>query len=221
MHQIWECGGQELASPPQVVNKLNFRLWIGFCSIRQKVALVYCSKIIDVACCKVCCGIDDGPMQDVKDFYANLAILPGDNDVLTSKVKNTNIIMDLEAFGDCLGVPFVGQAFHHGLVPKWDGYKKMDYYFHICYVSQQDILSKKNPASSRLLLFSKNFIIQVNWAYTIMYHMKNQQSLTGGLPYARLITKFLEGCGIDMKRESKKKISARECEEYWYLFGQG
>lgn len=31
----------------------------------------------------------------VKVFYANLVIIYGDNDVLTSKVKNTNIILDL------------------------------------------------------------------------------------------------------------------------------
>lgn len=53
----------------------------------------------------------------VKYFYANLVIIPGDNDVLTSKVKNTDIILDLEAFRNCLGIPFVGQAFHHGLIP--------------------------------------------------------------------------------------------------------
>lgn len=45
-----------------------------------------------------------------------------------------------------------------------------------------------------------------------MYHIKHQQSLTGGLPYARLITKILEGCEIDMKWEPKKKMSSRECE---------
>ncbi|KAI5405507.1 hypothetical protein KIW84_052335 [Lathyrus oleraceus] len=92
----------------------------------------------------------------VKDFYANLVIIFGDNDVLTSKVKNTDIILDLEAFGNYLRIPFVGQAFHHGLVLEWEGYSKMYYFFHICRVSQQAILGKKNPASSRLLLFSKN-----------------------------------------------------------------
>ncbi|KAI5402982.1 hypothetical protein KIW84_050544 [Lathyrus oleraceus] len=92
----------------------------------------------------------------VKEFYANIVILPGDNDVITSKVKNRYIIMDLEAFGICLGIPFVGQAFHHGLVPEWDSFSKMDYFFHTCRVSQQAILGKKNPASSRLLLFANN-----------------------------------------------------------------
>lgn len=45
-----------------------------------------------------------------------------------------------------------------------------------------------------------------------MYHMKHQQFLTGGLPYARLITKILEGSGINLKWEPKKKMYARECE---------
>lgn len=148
----------------------------------------------------------------VKHFYANLVIIPGDNDVLTSKVKNTDIILDLEAFGNCLEISVIGQAFHHGLVPEWEGYSKMDYFFHICHVSQQAIFGKKNPASSRLLLFSKNLTvrdrmlhylisyilmpkhsnhsqigdlelqlmyaiknkIQVNWAYTIVYHMEHE-----------------------------------------------
>lgn len=159
-----------------------------------------------------------------------MVIIPGVSDVLTSKVKNTDTIMDLEAFGNCSEIPYVGQALHHGFVPEWEGYSKTDYFFHICRVSQQAILGNKNPASSRLLLFSKNLTvsdrilhylisyvlmpkhsnhsqicdlelqlmyaiknkIQINWAHTIMYHMKHQQSITGGLPYARLITKLLE-----------------------------
>lgn len=113
----------------------------------------------------------------VKYFYANLAILPGDNDVLTSKVKSIDIIMDLEAFGNCLGVPFVGQTFHHGLVPKWDGYSKMDYFFHICRVSQQDILGKNNPTSSRLLMFAKNLTVsdRMLW-YFITYVLMPKHS---------------------------------------------
>ncbi|KAI5391865.1 hypothetical protein KIW84_076602 [Lathyrus oleraceus] len=86
----------------------------------------------------------------VKDFYANLVIIPSVKDILTSKVKNTKIILDLEAFGNCLGIPYKGQAFHHELVPEWEGYNKMDYFFHICRVSQQAVLGKKNPASSRV-----------------------------------------------------------------------
>lgn len=179
-----------------------------------------------------------------------MVIVPGVKDVLTSRVKNTDIVMDIEAFGNCLGLPYKGQSFLHGFTQEWEGYSKMDYFFHICRVSQQAILGKKNPASSRVLLFSKNLTISdrmlhylisyvlipkhsnhsqigdtefqlmysiknkiaVNWAYTIMHHMKHQQSLTGGLPYTRLIYKILEACGIDLKRESKKKITTRECE---------
>lgn len=49
------------------------------------------------------------------------------------------------------------------------------------------------------LIYAIKNKIQVNWAYTIMYHMRHQNSLIGGLPYARLITKILEGWGIDLK----------------------
>lgn len=65
----------------------------------------------------------------VKDFYANLVIIPSVKDVLTTKVKNTEIFLGLEAFGICLGIPYKGQAFHHGLVPEWEGYSKMDFFF--------------------------------------------------------------------------------------------
>lgn len=82
----------------------------------------------------------------VKYFYANLVIVPGDNDILTSKVKNTDIILDLEAFRNCLWIPFLGQAFHHGLVPEWEGYIKMDYFFHICRVSHQAGISDEEES---------------------------------------------------------------------------
>lgn len=52
----------------------------------------------------------------------------------------------------------------------------------------------------------------VNWAYVIMLHMQHQLGLSGDLPYARLITRILEYCGVDLKREPKKKMSSRECE---------
>lgn len=91
----------------------------------------------------------------VKYFYANLAIIPGVKDVLISKVKNTEIILDLKAFGNYLGILYKGQAFHYELVPEWEGYSKMDYFFHICCVSQQAILGKKNHASSRVLCFQR------------------------------------------------------------------
>ncbi|KAI5415527.1 hypothetical protein KIW84_040813 [Lathyrus oleraceus] len=78
----------------------------------------------------------------VKDFYANLVIVLGDKDVLTSRVKNTDIVMDVEVFGNCLGLSYKGQSFLHGFTQEWEGYRKMDYFFHICRVSQQAILVK-------------------------------------------------------------------------------
>ena len=54
----------------------------------------------------------------VKDFCASLVIILGVKDVLTSRVKNTDIVLDLEAFGNCLGIPYKGQAFHQVLVPE-------------------------------------------------------------------------------------------------------
>ncbi|KAI5388045.1 hypothetical protein KIW84_073944 [Lathyrus oleraceus] len=71
----------------------------------------------------------------VKDFYANLVLVPGDKVVLTSKVKNIDIVMDVEVFGNCLGLPYKGQSIIHGFTPEWEGYSKMDYFFRICHVS--------------------------------------------------------------------------------------
>lgn len=89
----------------------------------------------------------------VKDFYANLVIVPDDKVVLTSRVKNTNIVMDVEVFINCLGLPYKGKYFLHGFTPEWEGYRKMDYFFRICRVSQQAVMSKKSQASSLVLLF--------------------------------------------------------------------
>ncbi|KAI5435727.1 hypothetical protein KIW84_022236 [Lathyrus oleraceus] len=62
----------------------------------------------------------------VKDFYAILVIISSVKDVLTSRVKNIDIVLDLEAFGNYMGISYKGQAFHHGFTPEWEGYSKMD-----------------------------------------------------------------------------------------------
>ncbi|KAI5444680.1 hypothetical protein KIW84_013093 [Lathyrus oleraceus] len=87
------------------------------------------------------------------DFYANSVIVPGDKVVLTSRVKNTNIVRDVEVFVNSLGLPYKGQYFLHGFTPEWEGYSKMDYFFRICRVSQQAFLSKKSHAFLRVFLF--------------------------------------------------------------------
>lgn len=61
-------------------------------------------------------------------------------------------------------------------------------------------------------IYAINQIIKINWAYTIMFHMQHQQSLSGGLPYAILITKILAFYGVDFKREPKKRMNPKECE---------
>lgn len=45
--------------------------------------------------------------------------------------------------------------------------------------------------------------LQVNWAYVIMQHMISQRKLSGGLPYARLITKIMKSFDIDLNVESR------------------
>ncbi|CAI8604907.1 unnamed protein product [Vicia faba] len=43
-------------------------------------------------------------------------------------------------------------------------------------------------------------------------HMNHLQKLSGGLPYARLITKILQHCDIDLKREPREDMDVKDCE---------
>ena len=62
------------------------------------------------------------------------------------------------------------------------------------------------------LIYEIKNTIKVDWDFVIMKHMQHQQGFSGGLPYARLITRILEHCGIDLKRQPKKNMNANECE---------
>lgn len=58
------------------------------------------------------------------------------------------------------------------------------------------VLMPKNSNHSQIgdielqLIYAIKNKIAVNWADTIMHHMKHQQSLTRGLPYTMLISKI-------------------------------
>lgn len=54
--------------------------------------------------------------------------------------------------------------------------------------------------------------LQVNWAYLIMHHMVSQNKISGGLPYARLITKILQTYGIDLCGETRFQMTPKEHE---------
>lgn len=86
---------------------------------------------------------DSGPIYPdlVKEMFTNLSI--GTGCVLSSKVKDKNIVLSLEEFGNCLDVPFEGQAIQHGFASQWQGHNKVNYYFIILRLTQRDILSKK------------------------------------------------------------------------------
>lgn len=61
------------------------------------------------------------------------------------------------------------------------------------------------------LIYAIKKRIRVNWEYTILYHMKHQQRFSGGLPYARLITKIMRFYEVDLKIEPKNKMK-KQCE---------
>jgi hypothetical protein len=54
--------------------------------------------------------------------------------------------------------------------------------------------------------------MKINWAYVIYHHMKHQLSLSGGLPYGRLVSRILEFHDVPLQREPKTPMMARNCE---------
>lgn len=173
----------------------------------------------------------------VKYFFANFSI--ASDYVLTSRVKNIEIVLSLEDLENCPNVPFKGQKILHGYVLECSEYNEMDNYISILRMTQEEIQSKQNTSSSRFIFSASNltvsdrmlhFIIayilvpkhsnhsqigdtemqflysikkgiRINWAYTILFHMQHQQRLSGGIPYARLITKIMNFYEVDLKRE--------------------
>lgn len=73
----------------------------------------------------------------VKDFYANLSI--SRDGTLSSKVKNTNIILSLADFGVWLGIPSAGVRIYHNFScdeAGFENYEKYRYYLSISRVSE-------------------------------------------------------------------------------------
>lgn len=68
--------------------------------------------------------------------------------------------------------------------------------------------SQINDTKMKLIYIVKNKL-KVNWAYEIIHHMHHQRGLIGGLPLARLITKIIKFCGVDLTGEPTKKILLR------------
>lgn len=54
--------------------------------------------------------------------------------------------------------------------------------------------------------------MNINWAYVIYHHMKHQLSLSGGLPYGRIVSRILEFHGVPLQREPKTPMTVRNCE---------
>lgn len=111
----------------------------------------------------------------VKDFFSNLSI--GTGCVFYSKVKDKNIMLSLEEFGLFLDVSSEGQAIQHKFFLEWKGYSKVDYYFNISRLTQQDIPSKKIQASSHLILSRKNLSASDRMLhYVITYILMSKHS---------------------------------------------
>lgn len=72
----------------------------------------------------------------------------------------------------------------------------------ICYV-----LIPKDSNHSQIsdlemqIMFAIKNKIKINWILTMMYHLRQQISLSTRLPYGRLISSFLEKTDLDLNRE--------------------
>lgn len=89
-----------------------------------------------------------------KDFYAKLSL--SRDCTLSSHVKKTDIVLSLEDFGKCLGVPSEGARIRHSVVCDDEGfenYEKFAYYFSISRISEQELASR-NASSERVHLYS-------------------------------------------------------------------
>src|SRR3954464_6096929 len=89
-----------------------------------------------------------------KDFYAKLSI--SRNCTLSAIVKKTDIVLSLEEFGNCLGLPTEGVRIRHNIVcdeAGFENYEKYAYYFTISRVSEQELASR-NASSDRVHLYS-------------------------------------------------------------------
>lgn len=87
-------------------------------------------------------------------FFENLSIVFGDDlntldtILLTSSVQNKRICLDLEFFGTCLGVPTSDQILWQCYIPTdLEGFNKVESFLDIVHISQQVVVTQKNPTS--------------------------------------------------------------------------
>lgn len=71
--------------------------------------------------------------------------------------------------------------------------------------------SRINELELQVIYVVKNNI-KVNWAFTILHHMGHLRNLSGGLPYAWMITTILNYVGMDLRKKSFEIMTTKECE---------
>ncbi|KAI5444191.1 hypothetical protein KIW84_012714 [Lathyrus oleraceus] len=106
-----------------------------------------------------------------KDFYAKLSL--SRDCTLSSHVKKTDIVLSLEDFGKCLGVPFEGARIRHSVVCDDEGfenYEKFAYYFSISRISEQELASR-NASSERLHLYSATLSVSDCMLYYLIAYI--------------------------------------------------
>lgn len=54
--------------------------------------------------------------------------------------------------------------------------------------------------------------LKINWAYVIYQHMMHQLSLSGGLPYGRIVSRILEFSGVPLQREPNTPMTVKNYE---------
>lgn len=101
----------------------------------------------------------------VKEFYENLNIVFGDdfenleNVVLYTSIRKKNVRMNLETFGNGLGLPTSGQILLAGYTPNWKGYSKVDSFLRMIRPSQRAIVARKNSVVNKFNMFGSSFSV--------------------------------------------------------------
>lgn len=113
----------------------------------------------------------------VKEFYANLEITRDFS--VTSLVKNIEILLILEEFGVCLGIPSTGVHLKHNFVcamTQFTNYEKWKFYFSISHLSKQEI-TIKSTGSNCVHVYSSTLSISDRMLhYLIAYILLSKHS---------------------------------------------
>ncbi|CAL0303664.1 unnamed protein product [Lupinus luteus] len=130
---------------------------------------------------------------------------------ITSYVKGKEIVLDLNTFGSlCCNIPSKGNIVGFSLQCEWDNYDRKEFYYSI-YVILPKFSNHSQISDIELqLMYAIKMNIKINWIGMIMRQMWNVRGTQSLLPYAILITYFLQYFGVSTNGETKVPLNLRE-----------